>query len=305
MRNRLASLLSAVALTAALLPTPAHAVVGEEDAFLAALVAQGAQSYTQAAQSLAVVQQQLQLARDVYSGIKAFSTFDPNAFLQGQQQYWLQQVPLASDVSSLLNDVGSNGLNGGWFDAQSAYSRMSPYLDAADRKRIESTLGRLSTPYDPRTALSVSSELERAVSNPGTRQQLLAQPDVATVSEGLFVADAAKADPKLLAQFLQQRAAAKEADYQAFKLYAESLGASPAHAQQLAAAAAGLSAQELARIDAKLAHTAAIEQLDRQEKAAAKAADRQETDSLWKSLEKKTGSTFAPPERGNVTWKDL
>lgn len=297
----LAALLSAVIVS---YPTRAHAFMGSEDIELAVLVSQSAASLEQLRASLAAAREQVQFARDVYAGVNDFRQFDPQAFLDSQQQQWLSQVPLAQDVSSFVQDITANGLNGGRFSASDLYYRVDAYHDAYRRHQAEQANGGKVVPYDARAALGVSREAEAALANPATRAALANQP-VPDVADGLFAVDAAKADPALLSLYMQRRAQAKEAEYQAFKLYAESMGASPGKAQQLAAMAAGLSAQELARVDDKLGQSLSLQQLQRQEEAGAKASERRETDALWNNIEKTATDAYKPPQRGDTSWEDF
>jgi hypothetical protein len=295
-------------------PTAAHAsLFGEENGPLTVLVAQGVAELSQAADSFKAVtetldnaKEYLQIARDVYAGINEFTNFDPEAFLQDQAQYFLAQVPIAGEVSSFVSDVSGNGLNGGHFNANDLYGKFDAYRDAYRRRQAQQAVGANLTPFDSKTALSISGDAERALSNPSTRQQLAGRPDIASASEGLFSADAARVDPKLLSLYMQRRAAAKEAEYQAFKLYSESLGASPGKAQQLAAMATAMTAQEIARIDDKLAQSVSLQQLDRQEAAIGKATERREADFLWNDVQGAAEETFKAPKRGNSSeWKEL
>lgn len=289
----------------ATVPTAARAsIFGEENANLGLLVTQGLAELAQFTEAIATAKEQLDLAKDVYAGVGEFLEFDPQAFLDGQKQNWLSQVPLASDVQGFVTDL-SSGLGGGHFNARDLYGRFDAYRDAHRRKEAQRALGRTLEPYDAKVALTVSREAEGALANARTRAQLAGKPEVETVSEGLFAVDAAKADPQLLALYMQRRAAAKEAEYQAMKLYAESLGAAPGKAQQLAAMAAGLSAQELARIDDKMTQSVALQQLDRQQKASAKATEAQEADFLWGDIQRTSESTFQPPLRDGADWQDL
>lgn len=289
----------------ATVPTAARAsIFGEENANLGLLVTQGLAELAQFGEAIATAKEQLDLAKDIYAGVGDFLEFDPQAFLDGQKQNWLSQVPLASDVQGFVTDL-SSGLGGGHFDARDLYGRFDAYRDAHRRKEAQRALGRTLEPYDAKVALTVSREAEGALANSRTRAQLAGKPEVETISEGLFAVDAAKADPQLLALYMQRRAAAKEAEYQAMKLYAESLGAAPGKAQQLAAMAAGLSAQELARIDDKMSQSVALQQLDRQQKASAKATEAQEADFLWGDIQRTSESTFQPPLRDGADWQDL
>lgn len=268
----------------ALVPHRAEAsVFGEENIALSALVAQGVSQLQQVSQAIETARQQLQVARDVYAGVNDFRNFDPQTFLDGQKQQWLSQVPLATDVQSFVSDVRDNGLSGGRFDANALASRFDVYRDAYRRREAAQALGGPVAPYDARTAMSVSREAERALSSPTLRQQLTAQPEPTTLSDGLFAADAARVDPQLLALYVKRRAAAKEAEYQAFRLTAEAMGASPGKAQQLAAMATGLSAQELARIDDKMSTSVTLQQLDRQEKAVGSAVERRDFELLYEN----------------------
>lgn len=245
---------------------PAHAsIFGEENGALSTLVAQGVAELVQVGEFVSTASEQLQLARDVYAGVNEFINFDPQAFFDGQKSQWLAEVPLAADVQSFVQDVSSNGLKGGRFNARDIYSRFDAYRDAYRRKEATRSLGGTMEPFDSKIALSAAQEAEQALSNVRSRQQLASHPEPETVAEGLFAVDLARGDQRLLALYMQRRATAKEAEYQAFKLYAESLDASPGKAQQLSAMAAGMSAQQLARIDDKLTQSVAFQQLDRQE----------------------------------------
>ena len=270
---------------------------------LTLLYTQGFEELAQAGETIKTAQENLQLVRDVYAGVNDFVNFDPQAFLDGQKDYWLAQMPIAGDAQSFVNDISTNGLGGG--SSSNPYNRLDVYRDAFRRKEAQRAFKGSLEPYDGKKALTVSREAETALSNSSTRVRLANKPEPATVAEGLFAVDAAKGDPQLLALYMQRRAAAKEAEYQAFKLYSESLGASPGKAQQLAAMAAGITAQELARIDDKLTQSVAMQQLEQQQRSSAKATERRETDFLWRDLEGATQTTFAPPTRGTVTWKDF
>jgi hypothetical protein len=298
------SLLLAVAL--AVLPTRAHAsIFGEENIALTTLVAQGASELTQLGNAITTAKEQLQLARDVYAGVNEFLNFDPQAFLEGQRQQWMSDIPLANEVQGFVSDVSANGLRGGHFSAQDVYQRFDTYRDAARRAQARRALGGTLEPFDARAALSLSREADTALASAHFRQQLAQAAEPATLSEGLFASDAARADPQLLALYVRRRAAAKEAEYQAFKLLSESMGATPGKAQQLAAMATGLSAQELARIDEKLGQSLSLQELQHTTEATTRATERLETDFLWKDIERGAHDTFQPPQRSQPTWEEL
>lgn len=289
--------------TVALAPRAAHAQA--DIPFLTALVAQGASQLQQVTQAIDTARQQLQMARDVYAGVSQFTNFSPDTFLEAQKQQWLAQVPLAGEVQSFFSDVQTNGLNGGRFDARNLAGRFDVYREAFRARQARQNLGGSAAPYDARTALSLSREAERTFSSPMLRQQLTAQPSPSTFSEGLFAADAARVDPQLLALYAQRRAAAKEAEYQAFKLTAEAMGASPGKAQQLAAMATGLSAQQLARIDDKLATGVTLQQLERQEKAVGAAVERRDFELLYENAASSLKRRAQGPKRasGSYGWE--
>lgn len=289
-----------LAVSLATWPSVAHAsIFGEENAALGQLVTQGVAQIAQVADAIATAKEQLELARDVYAGVNDFLQFDPQAFLDGQKQQWMYSIPLASEVQSLVTDVGTNGLNGGRFDAGRMAARFDVYRDQMRRMDAHDAMGGSLEPYDARAAMTLSRETDAVFSNGNARARLANQPEPETVSHGLFAADAARVDPQLLSLYMQRRAAAKEAEYQAMKLYAEASGASPGKAQQLAAMAAGMSAQELARIDDKLSQSLTLEQLQYQQEAAARANERREVDFLWTDMQETTIKTFAPPTRGS------
>lgn len=296
-----------LSLSLALTPRVASAsIFGEENIALATLVAQGVSELQQVSQAIETARQQLEFARDVYAGVNEFRNFDPQTFLDTQKAQWLSQVPLANEVQSFVSDVRDNGLNGGRFDAQSLAGRFDVYREAYRARQAAQSLGGSVAPYDARTALSVSREAERAFASPSVRQQLTAQPEASTFSEGLFAADAARVDPQLLSLYAQRRSAAKEAEYQAFKLTAEAMGASPGKAQQLAAMATGLSAQELARIDDKLATSVTLQQLDRQEKAVGAAVERRDFELLYENAASSLKRRAKGPTRsegGSYVWE--
>jgi len=296
-----------LAVAIATVPTAAHAsLFGEENGPLTTLVAQGIAELAQVADAIATAKQQLEIARDVYAGVNDFLNFDPQSFLDGQKQQWMAQVPLAGEVQGFVSDVTTNGLNGGHFNAKDLYGRFDTYRDQFRRLEAKKALGTTFEPYDAKSALTLSREAEAALASSSTRARLAAQSEPETVSEGLFASDAAKVDPALVSLYMQRRAQAKEAEYQAFKLMSEAMGASPGKAQQLAAMATGLSAQELARIDDKMGQSLSLQQLEQQQRATTKATERQEADFLWNDLSKATEKNFAPPKRGNIgEWEDL
>jgi hypothetical protein len=298
-------LFSLIAASAVLLARPARADLwGADLAPLAALVAQGADAISQAQQFVSTAKEDLQIARDVYAGVSDFVNFDPNTFLSGQQNYWLAQVPLVGDVSGLVNDVATRGLTGGHFNATQLYYRLNVYRDAQRTKAAFDSLGGRAVvlPYDSTAALNASKEIDTVLSNPAARQRVAGAPDPDTVSEGLFEADAARVDPALVSLYLQRRAGAKEAEYQAYKLYTEALGASPGKAQQIAAMAAALTAQEAARIDDRLSQFLAVQQLGRQEAAVGRALERSDSEFLWGDM---TTKTLKAPHRGSLEIEPL
>lgn len=307
MRERLQrSLALLLAALVASLPTTAHAsLFGEENVALTALVAQGTQELAQFGEAITTAQQQLQLARDVYAGVNDFLNFDPQAFLEGQRQQWMADVPIAGQLQGFVADVSNNGLGGGRFDVHDVYARFNTYRDAARRAEARRALGGTLEPYDARAALTLSADTETALASPRVRQQLGGQMTPATLADGLFASDVARVDPQLLTLALQRRAAAKEAEYQAFKLLSEAMGASPGKAQQLAAIASGLSAQELARIDDKLGQSLTLEQLRQEQESTTRANERRETDFLWGDIQRTAKDTFQPPQRGDVSWEDF
>lgn len=294
-----------LAVAIATFPTAAHAsLFGEENGPLTALVAQGVAELAQVAEAIATAKQQVELLKDIYAGVNDVLSFDPQAFLDGQKQQWMSEVPLAGDVQGLVSDL--TNLNGGHFNAKDIYGRFDTYRDQFRRLEAKKALGTTFEPYDAKSALTLSREAESALSSSSTRARLASQSEPETVSEGLFASDAAKVDPALVSLYMQRRAQAKEAEYQAFKLMSEAMGASPGKAQQLAAMATGLSAQELARIDDKMGQALSLQQLEQQQRATTKATERQEADFLWNDLSKATEKNFAPPKRGNIgEWEDL
>lgn len=307
MDSRASKVISVVlVLMLVLSPMNAHAsILGEENGALATLVAQGVAEFTQAAQVLTTVQENLQTVRDVYAGVGEFLNFDPESFLEQQKQEWMGEFPIANDVSSFVTDVTSNGLRGGRFNAKDLYQKFDTYRDQARRQESQRQMGGVMAPYDSKSALTLSREAERALSNSSTRKQLAGRPEPETISEGLFASDAAKVDPKLFQLYLQRRAAAKEADYQAYKVLAESMGAAPGKAQQLAAISAGLSAQELARIDDSVGQQLSLQQLEQQQRATTKASERQQSDFLWNDIEQTAKESFKPPTRSQLDWESL
>lgn len=302
MRRDSVSQKSLAALLVLLLSAPAHAsVFGEENAALAALVAQGIEEINQASQTIATAREQLEFAKDVYAGINYFTTFDPQAFLEQEKSYFLTHIQVAAEASSLVTEVTSGRITGG--SADSLYNRFDAFRDAQRRRQAKQGNGRVA-PYDANRALTLSAETEEALGDPTQRGRLTGKPDVATVSDGLLEADMSRVDPALLNLYLARRAAAKEAEYQAFKLYAEAIGASPGKAQQLAALAAGLSAQELARIDHSLAQANTAAQLERHERSVAKANEKAQVDFVWDDIQK-TAESAQPPSRGSLDWEPL
>lgn len=292
----------ALALVASLVvPMQAHAsIFGEESAALTTLVGQGFDELGQFGTMITTAKQNLDMLRDIYAGVGEFVNFDPQAFLEEQQQIWLSQLPIAGDVKAFGEDVITNGVKGGKFSSKDLASRFDAYRDARRKSEAQENLGGDVRPYDARTALTVAGEAQRTLTNPSARASLAKKAETATASEGLFSIDASRADPQLLGLYMQRRASAKEAEFQAFKLYSESLGASPGKAQQLAAMATSLSAQELARIDDKLAISTSVQQLDRQEKALDKASSLRESEYLWDDVKRASKSFLAPPERGDI-----
>jgi hypothetical protein len=274
---------------------------GEENAALAALVAQGIEEIEQAAETIATAREQLEFAKDVYAGINYFTTFDPQAFLEQEKSYFLTHIQVAGQASSLVTEVTSGHITGG--SADSLYSRFDTFRDAQRRRQAKQGNGRIA-PYDATRALTLSAETEEALNDPTLRGRLQGKPDVATVTDGLLESDMSRVDPALLNLYLQRRAAAKEAEYQAFLLYDEAIGASPGKAQQLAAMAAGMSAQELARIDHGIAQANAAAQLDRHERSVAKANEKAQVDFVWDDIQKTAEST-QPPSRGSLDWEPL
>lgn len=307
MRSALSRCL-AIALSVALAtwPTTAKAsIFGEENAALGQLVTQGVAQIAQVADAIATAKEQLELARDVYAGVNDFLQFDPQAFLNGQKQQWMYSIPLAAEVQDLVTDVSTNGLNGGSFDARRMAARFDVYRDQMRRQSAQKAMGGTLEPYDAKAALTLSRETDAVLGNASARARLANRPEPETISDGLFAADAARVDPQLLALYMQRRAVSKEAEYQAMKLYAEASDASPGKAQQLAAMAAGMSAQELARIDDKLSQQLTLEELQYQQEAAAKANERREVDFIWTDLHETTIKTYAPPTRGSDEWVEF
>jgi len=294
-----------LAVAIATVPTAARAsLFGEENGPLTALVAQGVAELSQFAEAIATAKQQVELLKDIYAGVNDVMSFDPQAFLDGQKQQWMSEVPLANDVQGLVSDL--TNLKGGHFNAKDVYGRFDTYRDQYRRLESKKALGSTFEPYDAKSALTLSRETEAALASSSTRARLASQSEPETVSEGLFASDAAKVDPALVSLYMQRRAQAKDAEFQAFKLMSESMGASPGKAQQLAAMATGLSAQELARIDDKMGQALSLQQLEQQQRATSKATERQQADFLWNDMTKATEKNFAPPKRGNIgEWEDL
>jgi hypothetical protein len=305
-------LLPAVLLFLALVPQRAHAQFVTSNPILEMLTnAQLAEDLAQTGtltnqllqleQVLSTSQEQLGLMRDVYDGVNAFTSFDPDQFLAEGSAYFRSQVPgggLTSRTQSFISDVRANGLRGGDFSRLRA--RYDTYRDSA--RALEAAQASPERPYDARAALSLSESLQASLATPEARKGLLTAPTPSTVTEGLIASDLARADPTLLRNYLQRRAQAREAEDQALDLLCESMGCQGApapsvgKAQQLTAQASAQSAVELTRLNGTASDQLALDQLRRQEEAAAAARARAEHDALWKNIGQSLKAGMAPTE---------
>ncbi|RKH92975.1 hypothetical protein [Corallococcus sp. AB038B] len=254
-------------------------------------------------QGLTLAKEQASLMRDVYDGAAYFATFDPNEFLAEGSAYFrssLGDTGLTSETRAFLTDIRSNGLNGGDFSRIRAH--FDAYRDTA--RSLDALQDAPERPWDSQTALGLSAQLQATLATPAARQQLLSKPTPTSVAEGLMTADLARADPTLLRAVLQRRAQAREAEDQALDLLCESMGCNGApapsvgKAEQLTAKSTAQSAVELTRLNATTSEQLALEQLRRQEEAAAAAKARAEQDALWDSMSGSFRRAFnAPPPK--------
>lgn len=258
-----------------------------------------ASQLSQLEQMVTASREQIGLMRDVYAGVGAFTSFDPDQFLaEGGAYFRAQAGSLSPGTASFISDVRSNGLAGG--DFSRVRSRWDSYRDSA--RALEALDGAPERPYDAATALDLSRTVQSSLASPEARRGLLAAPPVTTVAEGLFAGDLARADPSLLHAYLQRRAQAREAEDQALSVLCESMGCNGASApsvgkaQQLTAQSTAQAAVELTRLNTAASEQLALEQLRRQEEAAAAARTRAEYDAIWNNLGSSFERGFAPAE---------
>ena len=246
------------------------------------------QQLEQLRQTVSSAQQTLDIARDVYAGIGEFQNFNADDFLGEGKAYFQSKV---SEVGSLGQTLLGTGGDGSRFSAN-VIQRIDAYRDEHRRRETVAEFG--TAVYDSHAALTLSREVEAAVSNPAMQKRLMASPAPATATEGLFQSDLSRVDPQLLGLYAYRRARSESSEEAALKVLAESMSptTSVGKAQQLTAKSSAISATELARLNDTQTKTLTLQELERQERAQSEANTRRETDAVWGQLGQSVEKSF-------------
>jgi hypothetical protein len=211
------------------------------------------------------------------------------------QAYFLAQNRELGDAQYLVKDLQRNGLKGG-FNAAVLNHRIREanlYLEVNTGYRV--------VPYDFKRALQVSQDVDDLLADPEFRRKQMGVPTPVSPTSGLLETELLQADSEAWASALHQRAIARERAIQAMQIYAESLGASPGKAQQLAAQAAGLTAAGVAQVSETSTRQLALHEQDRSERSQLAAQGRREADALWRGIGEGIDSSFRPTPRRTDT----
>lgn len=245
------------------------------------------QQVNQARQQIQMAEETLGVTRDVYAGIGDFKNFSSGDFLGNGKAYFLSNVPLVSDAYGLVSDIGENGLRGG--SVSGLASRVDAYRDAKRRAEAASSGVSTGTPYDTQSTNRFAVSIEQRLASQGWREGVIGNAEgspahVASASEGLFVYDMSREDPALADLYTYRRARARESEQAALKAVKESMDASVGKSQQLTAKTSAMSTVELSRLNETQSQALTHMELERSERAAAAAQNRQEHDALWNNI---------------------
>jgi hypothetical protein len=94
----------------------------------------------------------------------------------------------------------------------------------------------------------------------------------------------ARADPGMAELYMRRQSSALSAEAAALAVFKESTTAAPGKAQQLAAQSGAMTAVGVARIQELEGKQLSLLELQRQEEATARAAERQERDAAWERI---------------------
>lgn len=237
---------------------------------------------TQLQQTVTTARENLALVRSVYAGVSEFTSYKPEDLLKEGRRAFLSANPELADALSLGQELTRPLGEGGLGPPLSVNLGVDAYGDAA--RRLEAAGAGPAPVYDARAAWSVSREVQGLLDDAAVQSSLARPPPVATVAEGLFQLDMARADAGLAELYMRRQASALSSQEAALAVFKESTAASPGKAQQLSAQSGAMTAVGVARLQELEAKQLSLLELQRQEEAATRAAERQERDVAWERL---------------------
>lgn len=233
-------------------------------------------------QTVTTARENLALVRSVYAGVNEFTSYKPEDLLKEGRRAFLSANPEIADALSLGQDLTRPLGEGGLGPPLSVNLGVDAYGDGA-RRREAAGAGPAHV-YDARAAWSVSREVQGLLDDAALQSSLARPPSVATAADGLFQLDMARADAGLAELYMRRQASALSAQEAALAVFKESTTATPGKAQQLAAQSGAMTAVGVARIQELEAKQLSLLELQRQEEATARAAERQERDAAWERI---------------------
>jgi len=233
-------------------------------------------------QTVTTARDNLALVRSVYSGVSEFTSYKPEDLLKEGRRAFLSANPEIADALSFGQDLTRPLGEGGLRPALNVNLGVDAYGDASRRREAA---GAAPGPvYDTRAAWSVSREVQGLLDDAAVQSSLSRPLPVATAADGLFQLDMARADPGMAELYMRRQAGALSAEAAALAVFKESTTASPGKAQQLAAQSGAMTAVGVARLQELEGKQLSLLELQRQEEATARAAERQERDAAWERI---------------------
>lgn len=240
------------------------------------------QQLTQLKEAVTNARESLAVVRSVYAGVNEFISYNPENLLLDGRRAFLTANPELADALSLGRDLTVPVSEGGFAPSLRVNLRADAYGDAARRSEAQSAGP--GPAYDARAAWGVSHEVQALLDDASVQASLTRPPPVATAAEGLFQLDMARADPGMAELYMRRQASALSAQEAALAVFKESTTASPGKAQQLAAQSTAMTAVGVSRLGEMQAKQLSLLELQRQEEAAARAAQRHEADAVWQHI---------------------
>lgn len=233
-------------------------------------------------QTVTTARDNLALVRSVYSGVSEFTSYKPEDLLKEGRRAFLSANPEIADALSFGQDLTRPLGEGGLRPALNVNLGVDAYRDASRRR--EAAGAGPGPVYDTRAAWSVSREVQGLLDDAAVQSSLARPLPVATAAEGLFQLDMARADPGMAELYMRRQSGALSAEAAALAVFKESTTASPGKAQQLAAQSGAMTAVGVARLQELEGKQLSLLELQRQEEATARAAERQERDAAWERI---------------------